>query len=417
MPRRPPTPHRPASARRTFALGRADVRHGHPQRHPGLVLRRRPARRRRDDDPVAAAVARRGDGRRRAPTCSTSAASRRGPATRRCDAAEELARVVPGHRGRPRGAAGHADQRRHDQAGGGRGGARRRRRPASTTSGDGRRRRRWPARRRARRPARPDAQPGRAALRRPRRRGRRRPAGAPSSGPSRPASPGSDLIVDPGIGFGKTAEHNLALLRDLGALRVLGRPILLGTSRKSTLGKVLDLPRRRAARGDAGDDRAGIAAGVDIVRVHDVRANVRAARVADAIVRGDRRADRRRAADERPDRPREHGVRGPPRRLRLGARGAAAVRGRRRARPRPAAGRRDDDLAQTVDYGPVYATGPADRRASARSSLIEALAEAIAQELLAAFRRSTRSSSASASRPSSWAARSTTPPSRSGRRR
>ena len=54
--------------------------------------------------------------------------------------------------------------------------------------------------------------------------------------------PWDDLIVDPGFGFGKTAEHNLALLRELGALRVLGRPILLGTSRKSTLGSVLDLP-------------------------------------------------------------------------------------------------------------------------------------------------------------------------------
>ena len=65
-----------------------------------------------------------------------------------------------------------------------------------------------------------------------------------------------DLIVDPGFGFGKTAEHNLALLRELGDLRALGRPILLGASRKSTLGLVLDLPADRAARSDDRHHRA-----------------------------------------------------------------------------------------------------------------------------------------------------------------
>jgi dihydropteroate synthase len=94
------------------------------------------------------------------------------------------------------------------------------------------------------------------------------------------------LIVDPGIGFGKTAEHNLALLRDLAALRVLNRPILLGTSRKSTIGKVLDLPADQRLEGTLATTALGIAAGVDIVRVHDVAANVRAARMSDAIVRG-----------------------------------------------------------------------------------------------------------------------------------
>jgi dihydropteroate synthase len=94
------------------------------------------------------------------------------------------------------------------------------------------------------------------------------------------------ILVDPGIGFGKTAEHNLALLRDLGRLRELGRPILLGTSRKSTIGKVLDLPADQRLEGTLATTALGIAQGVDIVRVHDVRENVRAARMADAIVRG-----------------------------------------------------------------------------------------------------------------------------------
>jgi dihydropteroate synthase len=94
------------------------------------------------------------------------------------------------------------------------------------------------------------------------------------------------LIVDPGFGFGKTPDHNLALLAGLGALRVLGRPVLLGTSRKSTLGKVLDLPPGQRVEATAATTALGIAAGVDIVRVHDVRENVRTARVADAILRG-----------------------------------------------------------------------------------------------------------------------------------
>jgi dihydropteroate synthase len=94
------------------------------------------------------------------------------------------------------------------------------------------------------------------------------------------------LIVDPGIGFGKTAEQNLVLLRELGALTTLGRPILLGTSRKSTIGKVLDLPAPERLEGTLATTALGIAAGVDIVRVHDVAANVRVARMSDAIVRG-----------------------------------------------------------------------------------------------------------------------------------
>jgi dihydropteroate synthase len=93
------------------------------------------------------------------------------------------------------------------------------------------------------------------------------------------------IVVDPGFGFGKTVEHNLALLRDLDRLRILGRPILLGTSRKSTLGKVLDLGPDERVEATVATTVLGIAAGVDIVRVHDVLPNVRAARMTDAIVR------------------------------------------------------------------------------------------------------------------------------------
>ena len=94
------------------------------------------------------------------------------------------------------------------------------------------------------------------------------------------------LIVDPGFGFGKTPDHNVAILAALGELRVLGRPILLGTSRKSTLGRILDLPADQRLEATLATTALGIAAGADVVRVHDVRANVRVARTADAIIRG-----------------------------------------------------------------------------------------------------------------------------------
>jgi dihydropteroate synthase len=93
------------------------------------------------------------------------------------------------------------------------------------------------------------------------------------------------ILVDPGFGFGKTPEHNLALLRHLDALRSLGRPVLLGTSRKSTLGRVLDLPPEERLEATIATTALAAAAGVDIVRVHDVRPNARAARLVDAIWR------------------------------------------------------------------------------------------------------------------------------------
>jgi dihydropteroate synthase len=97
--------------------------------------------------------------------------------------------------------------------------------------------------------------------------------------------PWEAIIIDPGFGFGKTAEHNLVLLHELAMLRVLGRPILLGTSRKSTLGKVLDLPPDERVEATLATTVMAIAAGVDMVRVHDVRPNVRAARMTDAVLR------------------------------------------------------------------------------------------------------------------------------------
>jgi dihydropteroate synthase len=98
--------------------------------------------------------------------------------------------------------------------------------------------------------------------------------------------PATNILVDPGIGFGKTPDHNVAILHDLAGLLAIGRPILLGTSRKSTLGKILDLPADQRLEATLATTALGIAAGVDMVRVHDVRENVRAARVADAIIRG-----------------------------------------------------------------------------------------------------------------------------------
>jgi len=99
--------------------------------------------------------------------------------------------------------------------------------------------------------------------------------------------PGRNVIIDPGFGFGKTPAHNLIAMRELANLRALGRPILLGTSRKSTIGRILGgLPPEDRLEGTLATTALGIAAGVDIIRVHDVRANLRAALVADAICRG-----------------------------------------------------------------------------------------------------------------------------------
>ena len=97
--------------------------------------------------------------------------------------------------------------------------------------------------------------------------------------------PDERIILDPGIGFGKTVAQNLELLNRLDEIKALGYPLLLGTSRKSFIGYTLDLPFDQRAEGTAATTAIGIARGADIVRVHDVLINARVARMTDAIVR------------------------------------------------------------------------------------------------------------------------------------
>lgn len=94
-----------------------------------------------------------------------------------------------------------------------------------------------------------------------------------------------NIIIDPGIGFGKNPEQNIQVMARLKELNDLGYPILLGTSRKSMIGKILDLPPKERVEGTIATTVLGIVQGVDIVRVHDVKENFRAARVTDAITR------------------------------------------------------------------------------------------------------------------------------------
>ncbi|MDD9903392.1 MAG: dihydropteroate synthase [Rhodospirillaceae bacterium] len=93
------------------------------------------------------------------------------------------------------------------------------------------------------------------------------------------------IVLDPGLAFGKTVEQNLQLVDQLGLLKALGYPLLVGPSRKSFIGQVLDLPVEERVEGTAATVAIAIARGADIVRVHDVEAMVRIARMTDAIVR------------------------------------------------------------------------------------------------------------------------------------
>jgi dihydropteroate synthase len=95
-------------------------------------------------------------------------------------------------------------------------------------------------------------------------------------------APGS-IAVDPGIGFGKTLEHNLKLIGSLGRFKVLDKPVLIGVSRKSFIGRILDLTEEERLEGSLAAGVAGVINGADILRVHDVRATVRAVRIAHAI--------------------------------------------------------------------------------------------------------------------------------------
>lgn len=95
-----------------------------------------------------------------------------------------------------------------------------------------------------------------------------------------------NIVVDPGMGFGKTAEQNLEILRRLVEFEALGLPLLVGMSRKSTIGYVLGLPVEDRVEGTAATVALSIAGGADIVRVHDVKEMARVARMTDAVVRG-----------------------------------------------------------------------------------------------------------------------------------
>lgn len=97
--------------------------------------------------------------------------------------------------------------------------------------------------------------------------------------------PDERVILDPGIGFGKTVAHNLELIRRLDEIRALGFPVLLGPSRKSFIGYTLDLPPDQRVEGTAAAVAVGITRGADIVRVHDVLPISRVVKMTDAIVR------------------------------------------------------------------------------------------------------------------------------------
>ncbi len=94
------------------------------------------------------------------------------------------------------------------------------------------------------------------------------------------------VIIDPGIGFGKTPDHNLEVLRRLDEFQALGHPVLVGSSRKSTIGLVLGLPADQRLEGTAAAVALSIASGADMVRVHDVKEMVRVCRMSDAVTRG-----------------------------------------------------------------------------------------------------------------------------------
>ena len=95
--------------------------------------------------------------------------------------------------------------------------------------------------------------------------------------------PRERILIDPGIGFGKTAEQNWVVMRRLAELAELGQPILVGTSRKSFIGKALDLPAGERLEGTAATVTAAILRGADVVRVHDVREMTRVVQIADRM--------------------------------------------------------------------------------------------------------------------------------------
>jgi dihydropteroate synthase len=95
----------------------------------------------------------------------------------------------------------------------------------------------------------------------------------------------NQIILDPGLGFGKSREQNLELVNHLDEIKALGYPVLLGPSRKSFIGYTLNLPPDQRVEGTAAVCAVGIVRGADILRVHDVEAIVRTARMTDALIR------------------------------------------------------------------------------------------------------------------------------------
>jgi dihydropteroate synthase len=91
-------------------------------------------------------------------------------------------------------------------------------------------------------------------------------------------------MLDPGVGFGKTYEMNLEIIREIGRMQELGYPVLLGTSRKSVIGLTLDLPSDQREEGTLATTVYGMVQGCAFVRVHDVRANKRAIRMMEAVL-------------------------------------------------------------------------------------------------------------------------------------
>lgn len=96
----------------------------------------------------------------------------------------------------------------------------------------------------------------------------------------------SQIVLDPGIGFGKDPDQNIVVLSRLSEVMGFGFPVLLGTSRKSMIGKILDLPPKERVEGTIATNMYGITLGVEIIRVHDVLEHVRASKVMDAILKG-----------------------------------------------------------------------------------------------------------------------------------
>ena len=97
-----------------------------------------------------------------------------------------------------------------------------------------------------------------------------------------------NIILDPGIGFGKTLEQNLIVMNNLKGIREVGYPVLLGTSRKSMIGKTLDLPVEQRVEGTIATTVMGILNGCEFIRVHDIKENLRAARMTDAIINSEK---------------------------------------------------------------------------------------------------------------------------------